>query len=65
LRTTVRRGLEKIEQRNKQQPDHDPKGEILAEIVHAVAFPYLSTATTMSAPPWRFCRHQNIRCIRD
>src|SRR5579871_2556046 len=34
LRTVARRGLEQVEQRDEKQPDYDPKGEILAEIIH-------------------------------
>jgi hypothetical protein len=34
LRPAIRRSLKQIEQRDEKQPDHDPQGEILAEIVH-------------------------------
>jgi cell division protein ZapA (FtsZ GTPase activity inhibitor) len=34
LRSTAGRGLEKIEKSDEKQPDYDPQGEILAEIVH-------------------------------
>ncbi len=34
LRPAVGRGLKQIEKRDEKQPDHDPEGEILAEIVH-------------------------------
>jgi hypothetical protein len=28
------RGLEEIEKRDEKQPDYDPQGEVLAEIIH-------------------------------
>jgi hypothetical protein len=34
LGSSTGRGLEQIKKRDEKQPDHDPQGEILAEIVH-------------------------------
>ena len=34
LRSSAGRGLEQVEERDEKQPDDDPEGEILAEIVH-------------------------------
>src|SRR5208283_3814435 len=38
LRSPTGRGLEQVEKCDEKQPDHDPQGEILAEIVHSEPF---------------------------
>jgi hypothetical protein len=34
LRSPAGRSLEQIEKRDEKQPDYDPEGEVLAEIIH-------------------------------
>ena len=34
LRSPAGRSLEQIEKRDEKQPDYDPQGEVLAEIIH-------------------------------
>ncbi len=50
LRSAAGRGLEEIEECDEKQPDHDPQGEILAEIVHSQGLSMPSRAPRAAKP---------------
>ena len=62
LRAAGRGGLKQIEKRDEKQPDDDPEGEILAEIVHAEGLSLPPSAPRSDAPVPEVPRQQQIGC---
>jgi hypothetical protein len=50
LRSAAGRSLEQIEECDEKQPDNDPEGEILAEIIHVQALSMPSRASRVNKP---------------
>jgi hypothetical protein len=65
LRAAGRGGLKEIEQRDKQQADDDPQGQIFAEIIHRQGLSLPPRGMRPDRPQHRASRQQNIGCAAN